>query len=158
MFYPPEGEQRSGNPRGPNLRSFSFISHRKLFFWVSIYRRNLPVFDPQNFLSPGGWPTKWDPKGSQFEIFQFYIDVFFLSLPRELFFGFQFTGEICPFLTPGFFYPPEGEQRSRIPRGRDLRSFCFISLREPFFLGLNFGLVIGLFWPVNFFIPRRWTP
>ena len=34
--YPPEGEQRSGIPRGPNLRSFSFISLRELFLGFNL--------------------------------------------------------------------------------------------------------------------------
>ena len=81
-------------------------------------------------------------------------DLSVLYLLGSFFFGFQFKGRRCPFWTRDFFYPPEGEQRSGIPRGPNLRSFSFISLRELFFLGFNLVTAFLPIWTLKFFIPR----
>ena len=42
-------------------------------FWPSIYRRYLLIFDPPDFLSPGGGATVMLPTGSHLSLFLFYI-------------------------------------------------------------------------------------
>ena len=72
FFNPPMGGPTYVFPLwDPNLISFFLISLSKLF-WVSIYWRFLLIFDPCDFLSPGGWTnvcgTLWD----------FWVSFFFL--------------------------------------------------------------------------------
>ena len=81
-------------PRGPNI-FLVFLYFRFIYLWAvttlawfcekkrsttlvwfTFIKNFLQFFllcGCMNYLSPGGWPTKWFPKGSQFEIFQFYI-------------------------------------------------------------------------------------
>ena len=47
-------------------------------------------------------PLGWSPIGCQIDLFLSYI------FPEKSFFQFQFCTGNRPFLTPKFFYPPEG--------------------------------------------------
>ena len=58
FFIPRRLDQRMCSPLwGPSLISFFLISSHKKTFWVSLSRRYLLIFEPENFLSPEGRPT-----------------------------------------------------------------------------------------------------
>ena len=103
-FYPPKVDHPLGGPLwGPNLISFCLISSLRNIFLISIYRRFFAIFDPKNFLSPGGGPTYvvllWGP---------IWVSFSFISSPKKTFLGLNLQAVSAHFWPAKFFILTDG--------------------------------------------------
>ena len=102
----------------------------------------------RNMLSPGGGPSLVVP----YVVPIWSLSLLYLTLPQDKFFGFQFAGGICSFLTPRNSLSPGGGPSFGGPLwGTPLISFYFISGPGRSFFHFNLLAVSAHFWPLKFF-------
>ena len=89
------------------------------------------IFDPRNFLSPGGGPLKvplWGP---------LWFSFYFISSPRRHFFNFNFALVIGLFWRREFFIPRRVNTLV-VPYGVPIWSLSVLYLLGNFFFGFQF--------------------